>query len=161
MGLFTPKISSSQLATVNGLLKKANESADIINKTVQPDVFFRRICFLLFCLKELKLYEKYKIFKGNNPTNEYNSIIKNLENTVDNFIDRSYHQALNKANTYKTEKAKMKFLSDYAISLICAFENPHQFNDVVSPLKYTGTLYCEKNYNKVVEIVRSIDANII
>ena len=55
MGLFTPKISSSQLAAVNGLLKKANESADIINKTVQPDVFFRRICFLLFCLKDFRL----------------------------------------------------------------------------------------------------------
>lgn len=161
MGLFRPKISKLELECVNQLLKKANESANIINKTTQPDVFFRRLCFLLHFLLELQKYERYKIFKGNTPSNDFKNIINNLEKTVDDFIERSYTQATIKSSTYKTDKARQKHLKDYAIKIICAFENPHQFNDVYGATKYTGALFTENNYEKVKQIVSTIDKFIL
>ena len=161
MGLFTPKISKSELECVNQLLKKSQECVQIINKTTQPDVFFRRLCFLLHFLLELKKYEKYKIFKGSTPTGDYNAILDNIEKTVDDFIERSYAQAKEKSSTYKTDKSRQKSLNDFAIKLLCAFENPHQFNDVIGATRYDGVLFTERNYEKVKTIVLSINEFIL
>ena len=157
MGLFSAKITKGEAAAVEGLLKKAGESAKIINSTVKPDVFFSRLAFLLHFLLELKQYEKYKIFKGSTPTKDYKKVIKDLEKTVDSFIERSYRNAKEKAATYKTEKSRGKSLQDYAIAMVCAFEDPHQFNGVIDRrTRYTGALCTKKNIEKVKKIETEI-----
>ena len=63
MGLFTPKISRQQMAFVQTTLKQMYDSGNLVNTTVKPDVFFKRLNFTLDLLLRLQPYEKYKIFK--------------------------------------------------------------------------------------------------
>lgn len=154
MGLFTPRISSIQLAQIKMALKQVNECASLINKTVKPDVFFGRLNFCLDLLMDLQRYEKYKVFKHGLPSKDYLRVLSNLEKTVNDFIDRATENELHKINNLKTEKAKKARTEKFVIAMLTAFEMSNSFwkGNGVSP-HYTGPLYTANNINYLRSIV--------
>ena len=162
MGLFTPKLTSQSMEHIARLLSQAQDCARLINTTTKPDVFFKRLNFLLDLLLELQQYEKYKIFKGGTPSADYKKILNNLETTVNDFINRAQLAHEEKMRSLKTDKAKKRNREDFAIKLISAFDVAHTFWDGNFSLSrqiphYTGPLYTENNYRRVQEIYDSLD----
>ncbi|MCI5705167.1 MAG: hypothetical protein MR272_08175 [Pseudoflavonifractor sp.] len=150
MGLFTPKISRQQMAFVQTTLKQMYDSGNLVNTTVKPDVFFKRLNFTLDLLLRLQPYEKYKIFKHGTPSKDYKRIVSNLEATVDDFIDRAIAANQAKIASLKTERARKANYEKFVNSLIAAFDCAHTFweGDRGFP-HYDGPLFTEQNYRRV------------
>lgn len=162
MGLFTPKISPRELQYVQTRLSQLQDSAQILNTTTKPDVFFKRLHYSLDALLDLQRYEQYKIFKGSRPSDDYRKIINNLEATVNDFIDRALAANNEKLATLKTSKARKKNREDFAIKLISAFDRAHTFwsgsySQTRSYPHYTGPLFTANNYKRVQAIYDSLD----
>lgn len=159
MGFFTPKITSSQLQHVQTAMKQLQESVYLLNNTTKPDVFFKRLNFSLDLLLDLQSYEKYKIFKGCAPTSDYNKIIRNMESTVNDFIDRAIETNRQKLATLKTDKAKRNNYEKFVIALIAAFDCANTFwtGNRGFP-HYTGPLYTDKNYRRVQALFDGLDS---
>ena len=143
---------------INTALKQADDCAKLINTTVKPDVFFGRLNFLLGILLDLQKYERQKRFHPLTPTQQYNQILSNLDATVHDFIERSHHQAVQKAEAMKTEKGKLNTLSKYADSLSAAFDTANTFwtGNTGCP-HYTGTLYTANNLAQVNALCAEIE----
>lgn len=158
MGLFTPKISKHQLEFVRSTLTQLYESGELVNTTTSPDVFFKRLHFVLDLLLRLRAYEKYKIFKVGTPTEDYNRIISNIEATVNDFVDRAIVANRRKILSLKTEKARMRNYEKFVISLIAAFDCADSFwlGDPNFP-HYQGSLYTERNYRRVEKLFFDLD----
>lgn len=162
MGLFTPKISPRDLQHVQSSLSQLQDSANFLNTTTKPDVFFKRLHFTLDLLLDLQSYEKYKIFKGSRPSDDYRKIINNLEATVNDFIDRAVVANNDKLASLKTEKARKRNRENFAIKLISAFDCAHtfwsgNFSQSRSYPHYTGPLFTSNNYKRVQAIYDSLD----
>lgn len=159
MGLFTPKISSAQMQFVEMTINQLHDSGNLVNTTVKPDVFFKRLHFTLDLLLRLQPYEKYKIFKrGGGPTKDYKRIISNIEATVDDFIDRSLAANQTKTAALKTERARRKNYENYVIALISAFDCAYTFWEGDSGFPhYEGPLFTENNYRRVQAMYYALD----
>ena len=154
MGLFSPKISPREMEYVSGRMNQLQDSVQLVNSTVKPDVFFKRLNMTLDILMDLRSYEKYGIFKGSSPTSDFNKIIRNIESTVDDFIDRALAANQQKIATLKSETAKRNNYDKFVISLIAAFDCANTFwSGNISRAKvyphYTGPLFTDKNYRRV------------
>jgi hypothetical protein len=159
MGFFTPKITSSQLQHVQTAMKQLQESVYLLNNTTKPDVFFKRLNFSLDLLLDLQTYEKYKIFKGNTPTNDYNKIVRNMESTVNDFIDRAIEANRQKLATLKTDKAKRNNYEKFVIALIAAFDCANTFWSGNRGFPhYTGPLYTDNDYRRVQTLFYDLDS---
>lgn len=143
------------------LLRKIKESADIVNNTVNPETFFKRLHWILNYLIYLAQYEKKIKFTGELPSTAYIRIVNNLEQTVDDFIKRAYNAELEKISKLKTESAKqkriMKFLSDMEYYI----EYSDDFRNVVEPnIYYTGALYTPQNLETVRKLIEAVENSI-
>lgn len=141
-------------------LQQAKDSAKLINSTVKPDVFFGRVNFLLDTLLYMQTFERTCSFRTT-PTQDYNRILQSLNATVNDFIDRSYAQVKQKADTMKTEKGRLNTLGRYAQALEDAFSDPHKFwtgNDGYP--HYTDQLYTEDNLRRAKEVCAEIQNKI-
>ena len=158
MGLFTPKISPREAEYVRTKMVQLQDTVRLVNTTTKPDVFFKRLNFALDILLDLQSYERYGIFKGSTPTNDYNKIIRNMEATVNDFIDRALAENRKKIASLKTESAKQNNRDKFASSLIAAFDHANTFwsgsfsSTRVFP-HYTGPLYTANNYRRVQNIL--------
>lgn len=152
------RISKHELEFVQTTLVQVQDSAHLVNTTVQPDVFFKRLNFLLDLLLRLQSFEKYGIFKGGTPTSDYQKIISNLELTVDDFITRALEASNKKVASLKTEKARARNRENFAIKLISAFDTAHSFwtGNKGFP-HYEGPLFTQANYQRVQEIYNALD----
>ena len=161
MGLFTPKISPSELSRVRTAMKQLQDSVNLINSTDNPEVFFKRLNFSLDLLLELRQYEKYKIFKSSLPSRDYLKIISNLEATVNDFIDRALLANERKSATLKTESAKKRNKQAFAQKLLNAFDCANtfwsgSFSQSRTYPHYTGPLYTPANYKRVTEFYSQV-----
>lgn len=141
-----------------GLLEKLNESANILNKTTNPETFFGRLGFMFDTLLELITYERYDIFSDKKPTDDYNKLVDNLEETVNSFIDRSYQAQIEKVAKLKTQKAKHDNMEKYIDHMVECFETADMFwtgNNTDS--HYTGALFTEKNKKRVYDLYCCLD----
>lgn len=87
-------------------LQIINESADLVNHTVNPDVFFSRLELIKERLNYLIALQPYIKFKGKTPSHEL-SKIKNMEQEqIKLFLTRYFENTIEKANDMKTEKGK-------------------------------------------------------
>lgn len=154
MSFFAPKINSYQVEQVQILLKQANESSKLVNTTIKPDVFFRRLGFLLDVLLEMQKYEKYKIFNGSLPSADYKKIINGLEKTVDAFVMRAIKANQEKVSSLKTQAAKERNYYNFLQSLYISFEKAKSFwqGNGIYP-HYTGPLFTEANFSKVKKLL--------
>lgn len=154
--IFTSKISKEEKANVLQILKKFEESQEIMRKTVKPETFFGRLHFSIDDLMLLQKYEKYNIFPELTPSLALNTFINDIEENVDEFIDRSYADACEKASKLKTEKGKQNAIQRYTIALETAFNTSNEFWSGSSGLPhYTGKLYTINNYEKMMELVKA------
>lgn len=154
MGLFTPRISQTDLYHVQNAMKQLQESVNLVNTTTKPDIFFKRLHFSLDLLLDLRQYEKYKIFKSSVPSRDYQKIVGNLGAIVNDFIDRAVDANNSKLATLKTEKARVRNREDFANKLISAFDCANTFwSGNISQSRrfphYTGPLYTPANYQRV------------
>lgn len=158
MGLFTPKISPRELEYVQSRLSQLQDTAHLINTTIKPDVFFKRLNFALDILLDLQRYEKYRIFTKTKPSQDYQKIIQNMELTVDNFIDRVLEANERKIATLKTSSAKERNREKCIIALISAFDCAHTFWEGSKGFPhYTGPLFTQSNYARVQDLYDSLD----
>lgn len=87
-------------------LKQVRESVNIINSTVNPEVFFSRYGFALFRLYELSKMEGKVKFKGDKPSKFLKTMEKEKQEAIKRLIDRICQKSREKCCTLKTEKAK-------------------------------------------------------
>jgi hypothetical protein len=130
MGLFSrdaPKgMTRSQMqAQVLQGLKIINDSANLVNTTVKADVFFKRLNILLDTLMGLSRYEKYKAFKKSTPTKQIQEILRDLDKTVDKFIDRSIAAESAVVDALKTDKAKITRWEKFEDKTLKQFSDAH------------------------------------
>lgn len=153
LGLFAPKITKAQQSHISLSLKQLNDSASLVNTTVKPDVFFKRLHLTLDLFMDLMQYEKYKAFKKSSPTKNFNSVVGNMEATVNDFIDRAVEDNQKKIDGLKTDKAKVNRNEKFANSLMAAFDSADTFwsGNTLRP-HYTGPLFTDNNYRRVQEI---------
>ena len=154
MGLLTPKLPDREMGYVRTRMNQLQDSVQLLNSTTKPDVFFKRLNMTLDILLELRLYERYGIFKGSRPTDDYNKIIRNMESTVNDFINRALAANQQKIAGLKSETAKQNNHDKFVVSLIAAFDCANTFwsgsfsQTRVLP-HYTGPLFTPNNYRRV------------
>ena len=154
MGLFGPKIDPRNFQYVQSRMSQLQDTIHLVNTTTKPDVFFKRLNFALDILLDLQSYEKYGIFKGSTPTNDYNKIISNMEATVNDFIDRALAANQQKINSLKTESTRQNNRVKFVTSLISAFDRANTFwSGSYSQTRiiphYAGPLFTPNNYYRL------------
>lgn len=149
----TPKASPMQVSQAENLMKQLLECTALINSTASSRIFFARLHFSLDVLLELQKFEKYNIFTGSTPTEDYQKLINNLEATVDAFIDRSIIDHVKKHEHLKTQKAKDRNMYKHLSSLLLDFEEADTYwsGNNMYP-HYTGPLYTDSNYQRIKEM---------
>ncbi len=155
MGLFKPKMSSSDWQQVKMMMKQSEDCAKLIDSTVNPDVFFERLNFMLDLTLTLQRYEKYKVFRGGTPSVLYNQMVTNLWEIVDGFITRAYNKQREKAAKLKTDNGKQKSNAKFAAELKSAFDHANSFwPGHKNQVHYEGPLFTDKNYQRVLSICK-------
>ncbi len=146
MGLFTPKISSVELARVRSLLKQMNNTTKTVNTTVNPEIYFGRLNYLFDLILALKNYEKYHVFTGQTPSQNYSYLTATLEKSVNDFIDRSFYNQIQKTEKLKTDKSKENSMKRYIEKMQSAFQNANSFwSGNTGEEHYKGRLYTPSN----------------
>lgn len=84
-----------------------NDSIKIIEKTTKPDVFFSRLNLLAEKSKHLVSLERYIAFSGASPTAAYNEVLQNYNESIRLFLIRYFSETFDKAESMKTEKARI------------------------------------------------------
>lgn len=156
-------VTSSNVAQIKRInierfCSRAQDTAKIVLSTVNPAEFFDALNYLLDCLLYLMQYERYKIFKSPTPTEYYDSIIAELDTTVDNFINRSLKREKIILEGIDGDKEKFKHYESFLIALISAFDCAHTFwqGDNMVP-HYTGALFSKANYARVQALYDGLD----
>lgn len=160
MGLFdflnkkkAPKISSFEIQQVQSMLIQSKDCAKLIDSTVNPNVFFSRLHFMLDLTLTLQQFEKNKCFQGATPSELYQETISNLNEIVDKFIVRAYNKQIEKASKLKTASGKQKSDRKFATDLKDAFDHADSFwVGHPNQAHYTGPLFTRENYQKVLSI---------
>lgn len=103
-------------------LKIAQESAQIVNSTKNPDVFFERYKLLIEKMKSLSDIENLLKFNTMKPSQNLKEILEKRELTIKEFIDRFYDETNkkirnltmvnSKENNIKKFKEKLEFYNN-------------------------------------------------
>lgn len=126
------------------------DTYNILNTTLKPDIFFKRLNFLFDKLLLLQKYEKYGIFTENNPTKRIRDIQAGLESRVACFVSRYMNYAWKSSAKMKASFDKEEKFSDFANKLISAFDCAHTFWEGNRGFPhYTGPLFTDANYQQV------------
>lgn len=114
MGLFGIGMEKKQAqALAPQWLKIANDSANLVNKTTNPEVFFNRYDLILEMMDNLSGAERYVKFKGVKPHIQKRQLIEDKEHQTMLFIDRAYQKAKEEAATKTTEKGATAFITRF------------------------------------------------
>lgn len=97
------------------LLKIVNDCAELVNTTVNPDVFFMRYNLMLEKLEELAGLECTGIFDNSPelPSEAFLRVEAQFTAATNEFLERSLKKAKEHADTLKTESGKSKAMSRY------------------------------------------------
>ena len=110
----------------SGMLKIANDCANLVNTTKKVDVFFPRYYLLLEKLENLAKLEKFNCFHGTLPSVNLSKTLDKTVLTINDFIDRFYNDTLAQINKLKTEKAKEKRIENF-------YNELSKYNDYMLP----------------------------
>lgn len=117
-----------------------DDSSNILNKTVKPDVFFPRLTLAEEILNHLCTLEPYmkkvgRIRMNSTPSELLREFCDNKERYVCDFIYKYYWSVKEKAETLKTEKGKEKQYQKFYDSLL-------QYSDQISEhnMKYVDAM---------------------
>lgn len=104
----------SELATmVPQWLKTAVDCAELVNTTVNPEVFFTRYDLMLEQLSKLAAVENKYPFKQGVPSETLKTLLEDREAETDTFIDRATESVLAKAAELKTEKGRKNSINRF------------------------------------------------
>ncbi len=164
MGLFNffkPKMSAIEMQQVQSMLNQSGDCAKLIDSTVNPEVFFERLHFMLDLTLTLQQFEKYKCFSGSTPSAMYEAIVTNLGEIVDGFITRAYNKQREKADTLKTENGKRKSNEKFAVNLKNAFDHAGSFwVGHPNQIHYEGPFYTNENYQRMLSICKELSLSL-
>lgn len=148
-----PEISQEENETIKTCVFELKESADIVNSTVNPNVFFGRLKFLIETLMYLQKYEGRYNFGSSTPTEDLNRVTDNIELTVSDFIKRAYQHNLKSAAKLKTEKGRHERMMRNYGEMKSSFDKASSFwnGDNFRP-SYGGILYTENNSEELQQI---------
>lgn len=88
-------------------LRIMNDSAKLVESTVNPDVFFSRLQLLWEKAEHLCLLEQYMEFSGASPAAAFLEIRENHQKAIYDFIVRYFSVTFDKAESMKTEKGRI------------------------------------------------------
>ncbi len=125
--VFIPNAEQAR-AMAPSLLGQAQDSADLLNKTVSPSVFFERYDFLIGRMDLLAKCAIWVSFSGTPPkavAKELRTIEKRTA-AVDDFLERYKGHTIDKIASFKTLKGKLSNLDKLQTELF-------SFEDCLSP----------------------------
>lgn len=158
MGLFKKPLSNFERQQIEGYNRQIEDSATLLNKTVDPAVYFMRLNFLFDLLLECTKFEgRIKFDKGSSPTDIFNRLQNNLEKSADEFINRACDRAMLKKSTLKSEKGRTKHTENFTSLMMSAFESSQKkwTGNGIWP-HYEGPLYTEANRKNLEERLSSM-----
>lgn len=88
-------------------LRIMNDSAKLVESTVNPDVFFSRLQLLWEKAEHLCLLEQYMEFSGASPAAAFLEIRENHQTAIHDFLVRYFCDTFDKAEVMKTEKGRI------------------------------------------------------
>lgn len=97
------------------LLKIVKECAELVNTTINPEVFFKRYSLMLENLEALVGLECTGIFENSPelPSEAFSRVEAQFDAATKNFLDRSFENAKKHADTLKTDKGKLNAIKRY------------------------------------------------
>lgn len=153
-------MTDAEFFQVLSMTKQLEESTRLMNSTVSPQVFFGRLHFSLDVLLALVDYEflDSSIFPEKLPSEEFNSLVEHLSETVDSFIDRALLAEKKKTEKLKTYKGQFNHFEKFMISLITAFDCADEYwpGNQLLP-HFSGPLYTDENYQRVQQLYDQLD----
>lgn len=155
------KKTNTDITGANLLIKKLTESYEIMKKTTDPCVFFKRLSFSYDCIINLMTY-KIKFSKGCTPEDQYILLKNETETMVNDMIERTYSKESECASKLKTDKAKINRMTKYFEKMEEAFAKSDTYWvgwNFVSGHKlphYKGELYTEANLKKLYDLKEAV-----
>ena len=122
-------------------LKIMNESAQLVNNTVKPDVFFKRYSILIEHGEKLVKFEPYLKFDGESPSVTLRKIRQQRHQATLDFLERAYKEVSVKAAAMKTEKGTVN-------QFIKFFDSLDAFYDEMDGEAQEYIFNLEKNHNR-------------
>ncbi len=98
-------------------LKVAQESANLINSTKNPDIFFGRYNLLIEKMKLLSNAENIVKFESKKPSEDLKDILDKKQLSIKEFIDRYYNETEKKVKGLTTQKAKENSINKFCEQL--------------------------------------------
>lgn len=92
----------------SNMLRIVSDSANLVNTTKNPKVFFERYNLLINKLENLSKLEKFNCFAGKSPSSNLKEILNKREITINDFLNRYCEDTLNKIHSLKTVSSKRK-----------------------------------------------------
>lgn len=116
------KMRAQAKARAQGSLKIIADCAELVNTTVNPDVFFPRYNLMLNHLEDISGLECTGIFDNSPelPSETFLRVEAQFEAATNEFLDRSFEAAKAHADTLKTESGKKNAIKRY-------FENMEKY----------------------------------
>lgn len=100
------QLRSATVQMANNDLRIINDSANLVENTTTPDVFFSRLDLLIEKSKHLVVLEEYITFSGASPTDAYNEALHDRNEAIRLFLIRYFSETFDKAESMKTEKGR-------------------------------------------------------
>lgn len=147
------KTSPVENESISACIIELKESAELVNNTVHPDVFFRRLKFIIETLMHLQQYEDRYDFGVSTPTNDLNRVLLNMEQTVRDFTTRTYSKQLLSAAELKTERGRNARMQKCFTEMEASFLKSDSYwsGDSLRP-HYNGKLYTDTNMEELRQI---------
>ena len=97
------------------LLKIVSDCVQLVNTTVNPEVFFSRYNLMLENLEQLAGLECTGIFEGSKelPSDAFLRVESQFDTVTNAFLNRSFEKAKTHAETLKTDSGKLNTIKRY------------------------------------------------
>ena len=102
-------------------LKIVQDCVNLINNTVNPEVYFKRYDMLKYHMDILVELEPHVRFSGELPSVSLKAMEENEQMSIKNFINRYYDSVRAKTIKLKTKKAKLKHIQEFYDNLVDYF----------------------------------------
>lgn len=91
------------------------ESAELVNTTTKPEVFFPRFALILECFEKLAEMEASRIYDTSKykPQENYQNISNTFTAATNDFINRSFEELQSKVALVEAEQAKAELIKRY------------------------------------------------
>lgn len=121
------KIKAHAQLQSEGLLKIVGDCVELVNTTINPEVFFLRYDLMLENLEKLAGLEGTGIFDKSPelPSEAFQRVDTLFDAATNDFLDRSFENAKKHADTLKTENGKKNAIKRY-------FDNMEKYTDRMS-----------------------------